>query len=375
MVIRVLQVAKFYPPHAGGIETTTKDIFEVNNNNYVSDVLCFSSTKKTVEESHATGKIIRCATWFSFASMPFSPKYFFHFLKIYRKYDVLHVHHPNPLAFLCVLFASRKTAILLHWHSDILNKGMFYKLFKPFEAAVLKKANVIVTTTPVYSQHSPMLQSHLKKCTYVPSAFDENSLAVNDSLVEDIRKKYGYRKIIFSLGRHVNYKGFHYLIQAAQHLPNDAVVVIGGTGPEFNYHQSLIEELGLTGKVFLPGRIDNNDLGSYYKACDIFCLPSSHKSEAFGLVMVEAMRFSKPVVAANIPASGVSWVNQHGITGLNAENENYISLAENLNILLKDRELHKKFGDMAYRRFKQYFTGPALREAFGNLYKKIIEAV
>jgi len=374
MSIRVLQVGKFYPPHAGGIETTTKDIFEVNGDGYVCDVLCFSSSGKTIIETHPTGKIIRCGTLFNLFSMPFSFSYFYYFIKIHKQYDVIHLHHPNPQPFVCLLFLRLKAKLLIHWHSDILNKGLFYKLFAPIEKQVLKKADCIAGTTPVYIDSSPMLQPFLSKTTFVPSAFDEASLQYDDSSIKAIQKKYNDRKIIFALGRHVNYKGFNFLITAAKSLGDDVVVLIGGVGPLYDYHKKLITELHVEDKVFLVGRIPNEELGNYYKACSIFCLPSCHKSEAFGLVMIEAMYFGKPIVATKIPGSGVSWVNDDGVTGLNAENENPASLAGKITILLKNAALREEYGSNAHKRFMENFTSKILRQRFFKLYNKITGA-
>lgn len=371
----MLQVGKFFPPHPGGIETTTKDLFEVNNNNYVCDVLCFSSTAKTIVEQHSTGKIIRCGTLFKVASMPISLSYIFKFRKIHRQYDVLHVHHPNPLPFICLLFLSIKARLVIHWHSDILNKGLFYTFFAPIEKRILKKADSIAGTSPIYIQQSPPLQPFISKCTYIPSGFTEHSLPYSEQMVENIREKYTHKKIIFSLGRHVSYKGFQYLVEAAKYLPDDTVIIIGGTGALLNIHKKLAADMNVAGKVIFPGKIENSQLGSYYKACDIFCLPSTYKSEAFGLVMVEAMSFSKPIVAAKIYASGVSWVNQDGETGLNAENENPESLAEKLNILLQNETMRQQYGANAYTRFKQYFTVEILRDLFGKLYNSLVNGI
>lgn len=216
-----------------------------------------------------------------------------------------------------------------------------------------------------------MVQKVLLKSSFVPSAFDHSSLKANQTAIDDLKHTYNNRKIVFALGRHVNYKGFHFLINAAKLLPDDVVVLIGGTGPLYDFHKNLITELQLTDKVFLTGKIPNEQLGNYYSACDIFCLPSSHKSEAFGLVMVEAMCFSKPVVATNIPGSGVSWVNQHEVTGLNAENENEESLAEKLSILLKNDSVRAEYGANARKRYIENFTVEQLRKSLDELYQKI----
>ncbi len=373
MTISVLQVGKFFPPESGGIETITKDLVETNGENYHSDALCFSSSYKTKIEYIGAAKIIRCGTLFTLASMPFSLSYFCIFKKIRRSYDIIHLHHPNPLGVICLLLFRYKARLIIHWHSDILNKGLFYKVFAPMEKALLKKADKIVTTSPVYITGSPVIRQFSFKSTFIPCAINEASLKADEVLVNEIKIKYKNKKIIFSLGRHVSYKGFHYLIKAAAYLKDEAVILIGGTGPLYNFHKNLVTELHLEESVFLLGTIPNSNLGSYYKACDIFCLPSCHKSEAFGIVLIEAMRFEKPVVATNIPGSGVSWVNLDKVTGLNAENENPLSIAEAIISLLSDDQLRAEYGKNAYNRYKELFTDKQMRKSFDELYNNLLK--
>ena len=97
-------------------------------------------------------------------------------------------------------------------------------------------------------------------------------------------------------------------------------------------------------------------LGNYYDVCDVFCLPSISKNEAFGLVMVEAMSFRKQLIATKIKGSGVGWVNQDGITGLNVEPRNPKALAQAIEFICNNIEIYKKFSENALKRFNEKFT-------------------
>ena len=105
--------------------------------------------------------------------------------------------------------------------------------------------------------------------------------------------------MIFSLGRLVPYKGFEYLIDAAKDLPDDFVILIGGNGSLKKDLESRIIYNNLTDKVKLLGFLEERDMYSYFKAADLFCLSSIEKTEAFAIVQLEAMAFSKPIVATN----------------------------------------------------------------------------
>ena len=111
----------------------------------------------------------------------------------------------------------------------------------------------------------------------------------NEENVRAIREKYNGKKLIFSVGRLVGYKGHKYLIDSAKYLPEDYVILIGGNGPLFNTMQQQIEEENLNDKVVLLGRLSDEELADYYGACDLFCLSSIWKTEAFGMVQIEAM--------------------------------------------------------------------------------------
>jgi rhamnosyl/mannosyltransferase len=161
---------------------------------------------------------------------------------------------------------------------------------------------------------------------------------------------------VFSLGRLVGYKGYEYLVDAASYLTDDYVVLIGGGGPLRGKLQAKINNAGLSDRVKLLGFLPDEVLPQYFEACDLFCMSSIWKTEAFGIVQIEAMSCGKPVVATRIPESGVSWVNEDGVSGLNADPENGKSLAEAILKVTKNEETYNKFAKGAYDRYKSLFS-------------------
>ena len=189
--------------------------------------------------------------------------------------------------------------------------------------------------------------------------------------VSEIREKYKGKKIIFSLGRLVAYKGFRYLIDAASYLNDNFVILIGGTGPLKEELDKQIKEKRLEDKVKLLGRISDDKLPSYYGACDVFCLSSIMKTEAFGIVQIEAMSCGKPIVATNIPQSGVPFVNSHGISGLNVEPANAENLAKAIMDITKDSETYNHYSSGAINRYSELFTKEKMIENSINLYNNL----
>lgn len=169
----------------------------------------------------------------------------------------------------------------------------------------------------------------------------------------------------------IYYKGFENLIDAATNLPDDSCVVIGGTGELFESLQQRIIQKGLKDKVYLVGRISEQEMSAYYKAADLFCLPSILRSEAFGVVLLEAMAYSLPIVTTNILGSGVPWVNQHNKTGINVEPNNTEELAEAINYLLNNKEVAKSMGYAAKKRFESEFKASDMVNRVIDLYDTI----
>lgn len=127
-------------------------------------------------------------------------------------------------------------------------------------------------------------------------------------------------------------------------------------------------------KVKLLGAIADQQLASYYAACDIFCLPSIYRSEAYGIVQVEAMSFAKPIISCDIAGSGVSWVNEHEKSGLLVPPSNPQALADAINKLSQDDALRNKMAIYARKRFEQELTAESMVNKTIKMYSKSIFA-
>ena len=354
MRYKILQVGKYYSLK-GGIETVTQSLVDTLQNDHSIDVLCFSQDATTYRSKVDSSTIWESGTFFSLLSSPISFKFFKHFRRLRNEYDILLIHTPNPLASVALLCFRTKAKVVVQWHGDILNKGMFYSLFRPIERRVLQRADLVLATSAVYIEHSPALTEVKEKCRVLPLGINQKNLMSNLELVAEIRKKYKGKKIIFSLGRYVYYKGFEYLIEAGKYLPDDVVILIGGYGPQKNVYENLIETLLLQDKVRLVPELNHGTWGSYFAACDVFCLPSFEKSESFGIVLLEAMSFSKPIVATNIPGSGTPWVNKHGYSGLNVPIKNSREIATAVQTILRG-DKYEEYCKNSRNRFDEHFT-------------------
>lgn len=354
--MRVLQLGKFYPVE-GGVEKVMFDLLVgLSNKNIPCDMLCTNvlpgKPAQTVE-INKNARIYCTKTILKKFSTMISPQLVTKLREIGSNYDIIHVHHPDPMAAVALRCSGFKGKVVLHWHSDILSQKILLNFYMPLQKWLIKRADVIVGTTPVYIEKSPHLRFVQHKCTYLPIGVQP--IVCDEAKAAKIRNRYKNKKIVFSLGRLVAYKGFKYLIDAARNLPNDYVVLIGGSGELKEQLRQQITDLHLENKVYLLGRISDEELPLYFKACDLFCLSSIQKTEAFAIVQIEAMSCGKPVVATKIPESGVSWVNAHGQSGLNVPIEDADALATAITSILDNEPLYQTYSQGAWQRFHDLF--------------------
>lgn len=370
--MKVLQIGKFYPIR-GGVEKVMFDMMMGLSQEHVyCDMLCAAAEQQQPGTIllNEYARVLCVPTRVKLAATMISPAMVFQLRKIQSEYDVIHIHHPDPMACLALFLSGYKGPVVLHWHSDILKQKTLLKLYRPLQNWLLRKARFIVGTTPVYVRESPFLQKVQCKVTSIPIGINE--VKPDQEGVAGIRTKYAGKKIIFSLGRLVEYKGYEYLIKAARRLNDDCVVLIGGKGSLKEHLQDLIDEQGVADRVKLIGFIGDKELPDYFGACDLFCLSSIWKTEAFAIVQLEAMACGKPVVATNIPESGVSWVNRNGVSGLNVDPQNADALAEAIITILSDEQLYRRLSEGARQRYETLFTKKLMTENCLAMYQALL---
>ena len=351
--MKILQLGKFYPIR-GGVEKVMESLTEgISAKGLACDMLCASfDGQKTLQAIPLNdyGHIFVVPTWMQAAGTMLAPKMIGWLRQHACEYDIIDIHHPDPMAALALRLSGFRGRVILHWHSDILSQKVLLTFYRPLQSWLIRRADRIVGTTPVYVKGSPWLKDFQDKCTAIPIGIDP--LEFDPARAEEIRNLYPGKTLLLSIGRLVPYKGYAYLIEAMKLLPDDCHLLIGGTGPLRKQLEARIAEAGLQERITLKGWLTDEEVAASFGACDLFILPSIMKTEAFGIVQIEAMSCGKPVVATRIPDSGVAWVNADGISGWNAEPKNPKSLSEAILAVLKEKE---RFGEGATRRFAQCF--------------------
>ena len=380
--MKILQLGKFYPIR-GGVEKVMWDLFQgLNEAGVHCDMLCAAlpgtqadpedrewqvGDKPLTFKTAGEGRCYCVKAIQKTAATMISPE-MVRWVKEHKdEYDIIHVHHPDPMACLALRLSGYKGRVVLHWHSDILKQKGLFHLYKPLQRWLVRRADRIVGTTPVYVRKSPHLWNVQHKVAFIPIGIEDN---IRRTPV--VPPRLSQEKTVFFLGRLVEYKGLKYLVEAATYLPSDYHIVIGGSGPLEDALRKQIKEAKLEGRVSLEGRIGNDRMKELFNDCTLFCLPSTMKTEAFGIVQIEAMSCGKPVVATRVADSGISWVNEQGVSGWNAEPRDPEGLADAILSICANEKTYRSFCQGARERFEQNFTREAMIQKFLSLYEQVL---
>ena len=353
----ILQIAKYYYPVEGGIETVTKYLGE-GLTTFEQVVVCFSQDGITRLDTVNGVKVYRIASSIKIASQDIAFSYY-HYLKkiIYEEQpDIILLHCPNPFLYpITAKLTPKDVKLVLLWHSDILGKGILYKMVKQFEKVILRKADLILATSPNYIHPSSPIYDYRDKTEVVANGIIKSDFvwrAGDETTIEEVRRKYHHKKIVFFVGRHAAYKGIDYLIEAEKYIQSDCIILIGGRGPETERLKAMTH----SERIKFIGRIPNEYLRCYYYASDIFAFTSCTKQEAFGIALAEAMYCGSVPVTFTIEGSGVNWVSVGGETGIEVPLGDVKAYAEAIDRLLTDRDLYMKYATAGKDRVVRMFT-------------------
>ena len=356
--LRILEVNKAYFPHVGGIETLVKQYSEelgAMDGVEVKTLVCHDERAKTTHERINGVDLTRAGSFGTYFKCPVS----FSFVRLFRKMskwaDVVHIHVPFPLADAALLVSGFKGRVVVSWHSDVVNQKKLLVFYKPFMRYLLKRADCIITATEGHINGSDYLPEFRKKCRVVPYGItpeDYLSAERKPFLTERCSDRSSV-KVLFT-GRLVYYKGVDVLLRAFRDV-RGCELFIAGTGQLEDSLRRYADTHGLSDKVHFLGFLPDDELRQAYADCDIFVLPSVVKSEAFGIVQLEAMVYGKPVINTSLP-SGVPHVSLHGVTGLTVPPSSPKALAAAINKLAEDKPLREKLGRNAAIRVKRDFN-------------------
>lgn len=382
-MLRVCHLGKYYPPAYGGIEThvatlaraqqrlgaevtvycvnhETEDGREVRDSRFLR-----SATREEVVDGV---EVIRLGRFGGVNKLDLCPGVR-RFRKELDRFDVVHLHAPNPTFTLPLLACETPSKFFITHHSDIIKQRLLSKFYHPFERRIYGRSKRIFATSPWYMGGSPLLQEFADKVSVVPLGVNVEPLLHPTPFARSVQREVSdglEGPIWLCVGRLVYYKGLHTAIDALARLPGTLVIV--GKGPLENALKARAERVGVADRIRWHADASDDLLHGLYHAATALWFPSNNRSEGFGLVQVEAMASGLPIVNTSVPASGVAWVAPHEVAALTIAQESHHQLVEASLRLLEDEPMRKRLGDNGRRRAVKMFSDTLMAQRYLDRY-------
>jgi len=379
--LRICLVNTFFPPWRGGAETynynLTKNLKLLGHD---VQVLCANDPLFPGKSVVDGVKILRLRSRGRVYGVPITPRLVYELSKVDA--DILHANFPNPynasIASLTSVF--RGIPSVLTWHNDLppvtFTANLLVYLHDNIAAPIyLPNFKKIISTSRSYAESSNLLRKYRDRVVVIPNGVDTERFNpdINGDTVRSKHNLEDSKVILFvgALTKWHRYKGLTNLIEAfteIQNRMNKARLLIVGEGDLKAEYQASC--LGITDKVIFAGDVDDRELPSYYAASDLLVLPSTDRSEGFGLILLEANATGKPVVASRV--GGIPSVVKHGSNGLLVAPNNPNVLAETVYDLLKDEKKLLEMG-LNGRRVAEAHSWKGIAKKIEELYKELLE--
>ena len=369
---RVLHIYRtYFPDPPGGLQEAIRQIaFSSIPYGIENTVYALSLRPDPMQISFPEAQVVRRKSWAAPASCDLGgPAALSAFSTLAREADVVHYFFPWPFADVLRVLTHPDKPEVMTYISDVVRQKWLGKCYAPLMWKTLKAMKFIVANCPTYARTSTVL-SHpalRDKVRIIPLGIEESAYpkASDDSVFERFGIERDAPYFLF-LGVLRYYKGLDFLIRAAKEV--NACIVIAGSGSEEMHLKRLARELDARNIVF-TGQVSNQEKVSLLRHCLALALPSHLRSEAYGMVLVEAAMFGRPMISCEI-GTGTSFINAHEETGLVVEPENPAALARAMNAFLHESGLATRFGKAARQRYERIFSGAALGKAYAELYKE-----
>jgi len=388
--LNILHVGKYFAPFSGGLENYMRDAMVALAGRGIDSLalvhrhtLSLRSREERFTASGRAFRIVRTGMWARFLFTPISPAFPWHLRRLVKtaRPDILHLHLPNTSAFWALLLPSaRRIPWVVHWHADVITSAqgwwmrVFYGLYRPFETAVLKRARRIVATSPPYLASSQPLRKWQSKCRVVPLGVDTGRYAQDMGQAEPAPEDSGSpagQLHVLAVGRLTYYKGFRYLVEAVAKVA-DCHLSLVGTGEQSAQLQTRVASLGIQDRVSFRGVLSDTELAQLMRNCDCLCLPSIERTEAFGMVLLEAMYFGKATIIGDVEGSGMGWVVDHEVTGLKVKPADADALAQAIGRFAMNRDEVKNLGQRGREKFDRQFEINHAVEPLVDVYKEAL---
>lgn len=234
---KILHISKYYYPFSGGTEQIARDVVLALKGEYEQKVIAFNDGKEDKIDIVDEIEVIKCGCFTKIAAQSLSASYGKHLHKVMKEFnpDIVVFHYPNPFVATLLLreLKNSKAKLMVYWHLDIVRQKYLKLLFAPQNRSLLTRADKVIATSPNYIEGSKWLQSVKEKCIVVPNCINVERMKITSEIEKraaEIREENKDKTICVAVGRHTEYKGFTYLVQASKLLNDKFRIFITGKG-------------------------------------------------------------------------------------------------------------------------------------------------
>ena len=370
----IIQVYKEIEPAIGGVARVMEELFQGRPPDF--EVTSLSTRRYGLPPVPGRQGIrhVQCFAPVYIRSLPVSPGLPLAMRRLARQAQCVVLHHPFPLGDMGRLMGlPETTALVVHWHSEIVRQRMLGRALRPLIQGTLRRADRIIVSSRELQHHSPSLADWAHKCEVVPFGVDASQWvpdAAEQASAEGIRQS--HPPFVAFLGRLVYYKGLDVLIDAVAHTPGVCVAIIGD-GPMRKRLERRVQREGLGERIWLTGALPRAEVRAWFAASRGVVLPSISSSETFGLVQLEAMATGRAVINTDIHPA-VSRVARHEQEGLTVPASDAGALGQAMRRLCEDGALAQRLGEAGARRVREHYSNQAFAAACYDIYREAITA-
>jgi len=378
--MKIAIISSTFPPYRGGMGNVAYfHARELSRLGHEVTVFCPKPVGDEMKGEEFEIKYLR--PYFRYGNAAYIPQ----LKKELAGFDIVHLHYPFFGGAEAVHSWKKKnpdSKMVMTYHMDTVGKGWLAWFFKFYKSIYLKRillsADRVFISTQDYARSGDLKQFIEED----PEKFQVSNLGVDIDRFhpgfapDELAHKYGLEKNDFvllfvgGLDRAHYFKGLDNLLRAFAAIgnPNLKLIIVGGGDLRPDY-EAQARKLGVEKRVHFAGGVDNEELSDYHRLGDILVFPSIDRSEAYGLVALEAGATAKATIASNLP--GVRFVVKDGETGKLVEPKDIEGLEEAIKFFIKNPSIAIKYGENALDRVHKEFNWPVIVEKMVESYKNL----
>ncbi len=370
--MKIIHFCKGYPPDTvGGMETAVKELAcSTSNLGLDVEVICPTRNLRDRIEIISGIKIYFCRTYLRLAGMPVSSAMFFHMRRLIERGDILHYHFPYPLLDIVHLSTSSKQPSIVTYHSDIVRQKRLLHVYKPIMHRFLRSMDKIVVTSPEYRVTSEVLSRYTENTQVIPIGLDKSRYpTATPGKVRYWRNRIGHKFFLF-VGVLRPYKGLMVFLEAVK--TSKCSVVLAGAGVLEKHLRDAVSDEQIS-NIELVGQVSDEDKAALLSLCHGVILPSTLRSEAFGISLLEGAMFGKPLISCDL-GTGTSYINKDKITGIVVPPGDPYALGSAMEFLWDHPAEAAAMGARGALRYEAEFTAKTMANSYMKLYTEIIDS-